>query len=413
MIAIQPYLGSYETRRWTPRRGLHAGRKHRRVFSFQAYVPKSIAEWDPMVQASDAAIIAQADRAVSDLNRVQDSLALEALARQLLRQESVSSSRLEGLVMGQKRLARADFDLGRDEGARVVMNNIQAMERSIALGAKRGPFRKADLLEIHRTLMSETALDHIGGIIRTEQNWLGGSHFSPAGAAYIPPPPEYVDDLLDDLVEFINKDDLPITLQAAAAHAQFETIHPFMDGNGRVGRCLIHIVFERRRIANRIVPPVSLVLATHSDDYIKGLTAWRGSDPLEWCVSFGAVTITAVEKAYLLAEQINQLIETFEARAGKPRQGSSTQRLIAALPGRPIVNVADAQEITETSWTAADRAIRRLEEAGILKPIASRERDRVWEATDVFKLLDKFQRQLATPPGSSRPVRPVPRLAQS
>src|SRR6202023_1686779 len=107
--------------------------------------------------------------------------------------------------------------------------------------------------------------DATAGKVRDRQNWIGGASSGPRDAEFIPPPPELVPELLDDLSRFMARDDLPPVAQAAVAHAQFETIHPFADGNGRVGRCLISVVFRRRGLGQRLIPPVSLVLAARRD----------------------------------------------------------------------------------------------------------------------------------------------------
>src|SRR5438105_1677041 len=114
-----------------------------------------------------------------------------------------------------------------------------------------------------------------GERLRSEQNWIGGSDFNPCSAEFVPPPPEEVAALLEDLCAFCNDASLPAVAQAAIAHAQFETIHPFVDGNGRTGRALIHVVLRRRDLVPRILPPISLVLSTWSDDYVHGLTRTR------------------------------------------------------------------------------------------------------------------------------------------
>ncbi len=190
------------------------------------FVPEPIAEWDPPLSAATAALIGEADGEVRKLDRDAPGLVgLEALSRQLLRQESVGSSRIEGLAIGQRRLARAAAGVGRDETASQIAGNVAAMERAIELAAELRPLTTDDLLTIHRTLFAGTRDAHLGGHVREEQNWIGGSAFSPAGAEFVPPPPEYVGDLLGDLAVFLNRDDLPVTLQAAIAHAQFETIH--------------------------------------------------------------------------------------------------------------------------------------------------------------------------------------------
>ncbi|EQD45196.1 filamentation induced by cAMP protein Fic, partial [mine drainage metagenome] len=131
------------------------------------------------------------------------------------------------------------------------------------------------LLDIHRRLLARTLLEPYAGIIRDQQNWIGGSSYNPCSADFVPPPPELVIELLRDLCDFSCTDDLLAIAQAAIAHAQFETIHPFVDGNGRTGRALIHLILRRRGLALRSIPPVSLVLATWARDYINGLALFR------------------------------------------------------------------------------------------------------------------------------------------
>ncbi len=398
MDGTQPSMGRYEDRTWRPSREVHAGRRHRGPMTIRTYVPEPIAEWEGAMTGAAAATIAEADRAVSELNRDAPAfVGLEALARQLLRQESVASSRIEGLEMGQRRLARAAHEAGGDDTARQIVGNIRAMERAIEVGSEPRPFTYEDLIEIHRTLLDATRDHRLAGVVRLEQSWIGGTGFSPAGAEFIPPPPELVDDLLRDLVAFVNRDDLPASLQAAAAHAQFETIHPFVDGNGRIGRCLIHVVLRRAGIAPVVIPPISLVLAKNAEDYVRGLGAWRGDRPVEWCLYFAEVAVISVHEARGLAAMVDRLRAEWRTRAGNPRRDSSARRLIEQLPAEPIVSVARAQEITATSRPAADRAIVALERAGVLRPLGSRRRNRQWEAREVFDLLDHFERQVATP----------------
>jgi len=336
---------------------------------------------------------------------------LEALSRQLLRQESVGSSRIERLAIGQRRLARAAAGIGRDETASQIAGNVAAMERAIALAAEPRPLTRDDVLAIHRTLFADTRDAPLGGVVREEQNWIGGSAFSPAGAEFVPPPPEYVGELLDDLVAFLDRDDLPVTLQAAIAHAQFETIHPFADGNGRTGRCLIHVVNRRRGLAVNVVPPVSLVLATHSGEYVGGLTEYRYGDPVRWLLFFAAATVKAVDRAHKLARRIEALRDAWLERLGQPRRDASTRTLAEQLAAEPILSVARAAQLAGVSDTAAARAVAALEAAGILRLASKQAWGRRWEAPEVFALLDAFERDLATPEDAPRPVRPVPRGA--
>lgn len=405
----KPSMGRFETRVWRPSAGAYGGRRHRQPMRIQAWVPNEIAGWEAPLAGPVLGIVTEADRSVSELNRdAAEFAAMEALSRQLLRQESVASSRIEGLVMGQRRLARASFDAGADDTAKQIVGNIRAMERAIALGSTGRPFTYEDLIAIHTTLLEATRDAHFAGVVRDQQNWVGGTGLSPADAEYIPPPPEYVPKLLHDLVAFVNRDDLPRSLQAAAAHAQFETIHPFLDGNGRVGRCLIHVVLRRAGTARTVVPPISLILATNADAYIDGLGAWRGESPSDWILLFAGVTITATREARRLAELVGEMQSTWLQRAGNPRRNSSARKLIEQLPAEPIISINRAMQLTGSTRPAVDRAFAVLEQAGVITRLGTGRRNRQWEARQVFDLLDEYERELATPHGASRPTRPAP-----
>ena len=224
-----------------------------------------------------------ATAAVGELQAVGAGHDLEALAGPAPAPEALGSSFIEGLRASNKRLALAAYEpLAADGAARAVLGNVRAMERAIEIGAATQRFHLDDLLDIHRTLLEGTSEERYAGVIRTDQNWIGGRGTSPADAAFVPPPPDRVPALLDDLVEFINLDDLPAIAQAAIAHAQFETIHPFGDGNGRAGRCLIHVILRRRGLTPLFVPPISVVLATNARRYIAGLVDFREARVDDW-----------------------------------------------------------------------------------------------------------------------------------
>ena len=243
-----------------------------------------------MFDGDVAADVADAEAALVRLDATAGALAdTEALARLLLRAEAVASSRIEGLEVGGRRLLRAQaaHQLGedpRDVTAVEVLGNIEAMLWAVEAVPPGGAITVEIVLEGHRRLLAGTRLAEHGGRTRTVQNWIGGSDYNPCAAAFVPPPHELVDELLSDLSAFCNDDSLPAVAQAAIAHAQFETIHPFADGNGRTGRALIHLVLRRRGLAPRILPPVSLILAhvaprlrrrTHRDA-LRGRARFRG-----------------------------------------------------------------------------------------------------------------------------------------
>jgi Fic family protein len=403
-----------ERRLWTPDLTAFGGRRSRRKFYYDAFVPPSIAELDLPLDAEVAGVVTEAEVSVRALNSESLRLgSLEVLARQLLRAEAVASSRIEGLEMSHRRLARAAAaPQDADASARAILGNIHAMERAIEIGATAKTISPARLIELHRELFRETSDAPRAGKLRRAQNWLGGREDSPLGAVFIPPPEDRLGDLLRDLCEFVNRDDVPSVAQAALAHAQFETIHPFFDGNGRIGRCLIHIVLRRRSVAPRYVPPISLVLATSQKAYIGGLTAYRAYTAEginSWVATFAQATRTAGERATEFAVELSRLQEVWRARARVRRRGSTADQLIAKLPAEPVMDINTAAALTGSVYEAARLAIEQLVEAQILHRVGTRERDRLYEARELFDLVDNLERRLATPPRQRRRARPVPR----
>ena len=360
---------------------------------FKVSVPDEIAGWDLSLPPESVAAVADATAALADLNGSAAHLtSLEALARQLLRSESLASSRIEGLELSHRRLARATFwDEVHDPKAADVVGNIAAMERAVEVGATTDPFTVADIQTIHELLLRFTLDRGIAGVVRTQQNWIGRSSHSPRDAIYVPPPPGYVEPLLHDLCEFMNRDDLPAVVQAAVAHAQFETIHPFADGNGRVGRCLIHSVLIRRGLAPRYVPPISLILAAGARQYIEGLVDFREGRAPDWIELFADATRLAAAEAERLAAEIEALEQEWVERLGHPRRDSSAYTVLARLPAHPVVDVSTVQRLADISDVAAGRLLKRLEDAGIVTRIGDRRRGRAWEARELFDLVNEFE----------------------
>ena len=227
-----------------------------------------------------------------------------------------------------------------------VLANIDAMSWGLETAEPDAEITLETLLETHRRLMAGTRLAEHGGRIRTEQNWIGGGDFNPCSAAFVPPPPEAVPGLLDDPMAFCNQDMLPALAQAAIAHAQFETIHPFVDGNGRTGRVLLHLVLRRRRLGERIVAPVSLVLATWATDYVGGLMGTRYIGPADspeamaginrWVALLASACRRAVEDAGWFEARVRELQASWIERVGPTRRDATVRHLIEALPGMPV-----------------------------------------------------------------------------
>ena len=438
-------MAVYEQRRWvSDPTGLT--RRDRRPCNYDVYLPDTLAGRRFVLDGSTAADVADAEAALVRLNASAEALAdTESLARLLLRAESVASSRIEGLDVGGRLLLRADAarrfgKASRDVTADEVLGNIDAMVWGIESVGPGGAVTLGVVLEAHRRLLAGTRLDEHAGRIRTEQNWIGGSGYNPCSAAFVPPPPEEVHRLLDDLVRFCNDDTLPALAQAAVAHAQFETIHPFVDGNGRTGRVLLHLVLRRRGLAPRVLPPVSLVLATWARDYVAGLTATRyagapdspqahegthrdGCRSLrlgeprarcQWTPGASRSTFRALQASWRearrqIARREDSAAQTCSSRRFRPRPCALGYRPPARLTGRRSVARRRGTGRSSTSWKRA-RAHTGQTWGGRNRAFDG-DREVLWKSHAVL-VLTALERQLASPAGDTRvspPVRRVPR----
>jgi Fic family protein len=415
-------------RRWDTDYASGLPRRDRASCDYQAYVPDPLVGRVFRLDGDVAADVTDAEAAIVRFDTKAVALAdTEALARLLLRAEAVASSRIEGLEVGGRRLLRAEAAaaLGEDAGdvtATEVLANIDAMTWALSVVRQGTDIAVDHLIEAHRRLLDGTRLREYGGRIRDDQNWIGGSSYNPCSAQFVTPPPELVAELIDDLCAFCNTDDLPAVVQAAMAHAQFETVHPFVDGNGRIGRALIHLVLRRRGLAVRALPPISLLLATWSRDYVAGLTATRyvGKPTSEaaiaganqWIALFATACRRAIQDAETFEQRVLALQERWRAKLGKIRADSATDLLIRALPGAPIVTVNGAAELIGRTYQATNEAIDRLARAGIVRQVNVGRRNRAFEAPDLIKTFTDLERRLASPTGNTSASPPARRVPQ-
>jgi Fic family protein len=390
--------------------------------SYELYFP------DPLVgrvfDLSDEVLAALED-AAGDLGRLDATAAVltnsEALARLLLRAEAVGSSQIEGLVVGARRLLKAEVlrERQRDVTAEEVLGAVDAMTwvtESVQAGDK---LEVEHLMEAHRRLMTHSPNPEFGGEVRYLQNWIGGR--SPAEAYYVPPPAQLIPDLLADLMTFVRESRLPVLAKTAIAHAQFETIHPFADGNGRTGRALIHLILRADGLVQRTVPPVSLSLATHATQYIEALTAFRYTGKPtgprartaanQWLLMFAAACSHATAEAARFERAAADLKTDWRERAAPVRAGSAVELLIDTLPAAPVLTLAGAARLIDRSQQAANQALARLVEARILREVTDGRRNRVYEAPELIDAFTLLERRFASPAADTRiepPSRPVP-----
>lgn len=372
---------------------LYAPPKYRRACRYEAFVPEPLAGMGFSLDARVAGVVSDAENAIRGLNAVARP-ALAPLARLLLRTESIASSKVEGMQIGVLELARAEARV--ETGGRVgpttreILANIDAMELAVHEAAAVERFSVDEIRAIHRRLMERAPNPHVAGRIRNGQNWIGGNDHDPCGADFVPPPPEYVVPLLEDLCDAIGDESLSPLVQTALVHAQFETIHPFDDGNGRTGRALVHVVLRRRGIAPSYVPPISVALASKREDYIRGLTRYREGDLGSWLESFAVAAARSAQLATAYLEAVGELMAEWRARlsaARAPRADAAAWAVLDVLPAHPVVTAPVAAAATGRAKSAIHHAIAELEAAGVLLPLSQSKRNRSWEAAGLLDLL--------------------------
>ena len=431
-------MAGWIDRLWEPSLDAPA-RRHKRGGRYRAYRPDELRTRAIVLAPALSTRAAAVEQAVRRLTSGPETAGLEGLSRFLLRSEAIASSRIEGLQVSVRQVATAE--LAADEGlsvsgfthnAQLVANNITVLRKAATDLATAPEVSVAGVHALHQALLPDERLHGL----RAVQNWIGGSDWHPLDAEFVPPPPELVPALMHDLVEYANGGAHSALVQAALVHAQFETIHPYVDGNGRVGRALLHTVLTRRGLTPSAVLPISLVLLTRSEEYVEALTAYRydgtsleasASEAMStWIELFLEATSIAVEQAGSFGTQLAELrfnwlerLASWRAEKGvreRPRTGSAVARLIELLPEAPVMTARTVQRMLGLSLPSARAAVEELAETGVVTRRQIERGTTGYLATEVFDLLTLAERRLASTRWDTRqsdPVRPVPARPQN
>lgn len=414
------------------------GRANRRGGSYWYYLPDRLTTLQVSISPQLSEEIAAVERRVLGLAQADGITELKDLSRFLLRSEAIASSQIEGIAPAAKQVALAEIGEAEDirgisDAAKLVARNMTVVREASDRLARSQSVTVTDLEQLQKALLGT---DHPAVGIRTVQNWVGTSNYHPIGAEYVPPAPGLVPDLLEDLLSYLNGATHGPLVQAALVHAQFESIHPFVDGNGRVGRALIHTVLTRRGLTSSRLLPVSLVLASFREQYVAALNNLRfeGSPEApenarriaEWIRIFSRAVDEAVTQAedlraelLLLAEQWRERLEAFRAANNYTRalrSDSGVARILRRLAGTPVLTVKTASQIYGLSVQNASEALTQLADAGIFSTRSIARGTTAFIANEVLDLVTLSERQLASTQFDTRvskPVRQVPELPRS
>lgn len=373
-----------ETLPWSPAPDSYPRRAAKRMpREYEAAVVPKIASQQLTLTEETRALVERATVAAvrfdtTDAHRVVPFTPL------LLRSESAASSRIEQLTSSARKVLEAEVT-GRGRGnAALIAANTRQMEAAV----ERARASVDGIVEMHRILLTDSAPE-IAGVLRSAQVWIGGSDYSPAGAMFVPPHQRHLGELMADLGEFMARDDLPVLAQAAVAHAHFETIHPFADGNGRTGRALVHVLLRERSLTTSSALPLSAGLLTDTAGYFAALDAYRGGDVDRIVQLFARAAIDAAERGSWLAAELVAVREDWNEQL-TARADALAWRVLDLLLQRPVLTTAAVSAEFDVSAETARNALERLEVDGIVIAAQLDKRQRGWRSPDVLALLDEF-----------------------
>lgn len=320
---------------------------------------------------------------------------MAAISGFLLRSEAVSSSKIEHVDANRNDYARAMIGLKATDQARSMVAAAEAVQSMISDAGDTGEVRVEALIKAHKALMKDDPMDgHNAGSFRDVQNWIGGSDYSPRGAIHVPPPPALVPELMDDLMAFCARKDIPIVAQAAIAHAHFESIHPFTDGNGRIGRALIGSISRRRGLTKNTVTPIASAMVADVETYFSLLNNYRNGDVDPFVLYLAKSAMRASQAASESVAALDELPALWTDLL-RPRKNSAEAKLIPWLLEQPVFEAHRAAYIAGVEETSIYKTLNRMTEAGVLSLVSQSQRNRAWAAMEVLDEVDRLNRRLA------------------
>ncbi len=356
-----------------------------------AWVPALVTERDHTLTL---AATRATERAAAALRHMEDrfDVAAEPIARLLLRSEGIASSAVEGLRVPLEDVLAIEAGGGGEREPQWVAQNLAIVTAAIDEAGEALSFEV--LHEWHRRLMAGSLLDKsLHGAWRDAPGWIGGA--SPRDAAYVPPPAELIPGLMTDLLTYLNSDaEDPIT-QAAVGHAQFETIHPYGDGNGRIGRVLLGWILRRRGAIDHLPPPISVSIARDTGGYLSGLYQYRQGDPVRWIEWFAETVERSAAGAGDLLAAVKRLLEEWRTRVAEARSDSVVHRVVDFLPRQPVVSAGTIAAEFRVSTRTGLTALEYLERQGIVAPFAvpsvgTGRPVRWWIASEIVELVREW-----------------------
>lgn len=369
-----------------PWRQVHRGgtRDDRMCTQVTTSLPPKIADYLPVVSAEVCNLLEEAAQAVSTLE-ADHGQHLGSLAALLVRTESVASSKIEHIQASITDYARALHGSKANPSATSMAASATALVELVNSANPQQAVTLSAITDAHAVLMADDPHElPYAGRLRAVQNWIGGSDFSPRNALFVPPPPELVPDYLADLLSFSRRTDLSAVVQCAVAHAHFESIHPFIDGNGRIGRALINAGLRYRGSTKTIVVPLASALVADRDRYFAALTAYRAGDAGPIVALVAQAIMVAAKQSSVTAQRLAELPDQWLTAASSPRAGSAARTLVTTFFTNPIMSAEEAFDAAACTSSRGYAALNRLRDAGVITALTDRTRNQIWAAADLL-----------------------------
>ena len=352
---------------------------------YSAAVTNCIAKLNVHLAAELLAIL---DEASSEIARFDQQMGGEfaPFTAILLRTESAASSQIEKLNASARAVGEAELSgFHSRTNASLVVSNGRAMNAAVELSSN---LSTDAVLKMHAALLSNHD-PKIAGVFRTEPVWIGGSALGPHQAMFVPPHHSRVAGAIEDLVTFIKRNDLPVLVQAALAHAQFETIHPFVDGNGRTGRALIHALLRNKSLTRNLTLPVSAGLLVDVNKYFDALGSYRLGDINPIVNRLAEASFNAVYRGRKLVTGIREIRSAWNDSV-KARKGSNTWRIADLFITRPVLNAIAISTELGIDIRNLYAPLEPLLAAGIISVADSKHRNMIWYCNEILEMLDAF-----------------------
>jgi Fic family protein len=300
----------------------------------------------------------------------------------MLRSESSSSSQIEQLTSSVKNVALAELSDAAPSNARLIASNVRAMRAALAMA--QAPLDAPAIIGMHAVLMDQPQ----EAVFRSEQVWIGGTPYSPHDATFVPPHASRVDALMQDWLAFIGREDVNPLVKIAIAHAQFETIHPFIDGNGRTGRALMHTLLAQEGLVEHTALPLSAGLLHNVERYLAAMSSYQEGDIAPVVEELTDALETAVVLGGKLVREVDALLEDWNGHI-RERRTSAMYRLPALLVEQPVVNVAYTATHLEITQRAAASLLERACKYGMVQKMGNARRGMFYQAPDLLALLEE------------------------